>query len=320
MQEEISKETLNYEDSQFQAIEYDPDFNIATLKPEIGNIFQFFIPQHYLINVKSKIFGATHYSPESDLAAIAVHTGALFVHPKSKSALRRRFCTLKNFFEVQNCNESEYSKLAQTIDIPLDLTVKGVVLQILIDNSPQTFSSVQRNGLKSSEQNHPESYSLRVSNYFVISMYDDMPQIVPPEKYIRMSAAVPTFKFSFTREVGIVYKPNMFLQIFSRFNIVNGFFRANRLYFDDCKQNRYEIICLEGTTFMVVKYENSPTLNILKRKTNPTECGEIIIPSAEFSDFQVTSKGIIINKQEFSPLDVILIVPCTLEYILSNHK
>lgn len=313
----MQKSTIDNEENSFEAIEYKTGFDIDSLKPVVGNIFQFFIPNSLFGPISSSnqkqqhpinLWGSTHYTPNSDLAAVAMHSGALFIHPKSKSALRRRFCTTKNFFEVQNCSESEYSKIAQVIEIPLDLTIKGVVLQILIDNSPSFFQSTQRNGIKSQEFTMCP-YSLRVANFFVISMYDDMPKLVSPELYVRKNAVVPTFKFAGTGEVGIVFKPHMFLQIFSRFNIVNGFFKINRLFFDVGKC-RYEIVYKTGTSFNVVKFEEPPTLNVLKRKNDPSEYGEVIIESVELSEFSVTSKGIIIRKEDFSPIDIILVSPC----------
>ena len=316
--EEEKKTTFEADETTFEAIEYKPDFQIDSLKPVVGNIFNFYIPNSLLASIstnnskqqhQTNIWGSTHYTPNSDLAAIAIHSGALFIHPKSKSAIRRRFCTIKNFFEVQNCSESDYLKLAQTIEIPLDLTVKGVVLQILIDNSPSKFPSAPRNGIRSQEQNFMSPYSLRVANFFVISMYDDMPKLVQPEEYVRKTAVVPAFKFSCTGEVGIVFKPHMFLQIFSRFNIVNGFFKINLLYFDIGK-TRYQILYKSGTQFSVIKIDDPPTLNVLKRKADPSEYGEVLFESVELSEFSVTSKGILIKKQEFSPVDIILVSPC----------
>ncbi|EAY04788.1 hypothetical protein TVAG_305380 [Trichomonas vaginalis G3] len=300
----------------FDAIEYKTGFNIDTLKPQIGNIFQFFIPNTLFIPLSPQnankqqphqfpIWGSTHYTPNSDLTAIAAHTGALFIQ-KSKSAIRRRFCTIKNFYEVQNCSESDYTKIAQITEIPLDLTVKGVVLQILIDNSPTSYPSVLRNGIKSQELNQVSAYAIRVSNFFVISMYDDMPNLVSPEEYVRKQAVVPSYKFSVTGEVGIVYKPHMFLQIFSRFNVVNGFFNTNRLFFD-IGRNRYEIKYKSATKFQLIQFDDAPTLNILKRKTDASELGDILEDDIELSEFSVTSKGIIIRKESYDPVDTILI-------------
>ena len=314
---EEQKTTIDVNENAFEAIEYKSDFELDSLKPMVGNIFNFYISTSLLAPISStnqkqqhplNIWGCTHYTPNSDLAAVAMHSGALFIHPKSKSAIRRRFCTMKNFFEVQNCSEAEYSKIAQFIEIPLDLTVKGVVLQILIDNSPSSFPSVQRNGVKSQEQHTISPYAIRVANFFVISMYDDMPKLVTPEEYVRKTAVVPTFKFSITGEVGIVFKPHMFLQIFSRFNIVNGFFKFNYLYFD-IENTRYQLLYKSGTQFQVIKFTDPPTINILKRKQDPAEYGEVIHDSVELSEISVTSKGILVKKQELAPIDIILVSP-----------
>lgn len=292
---------------------------METLKPQIGNIFQFFIPNALFtpyspqnMNKQQQnqlpLWGSTHYTPQSDLTAIAAHTGALFIHQKSKSAIRRRFCTIKNFYEVQNCSEADYSKTAQITEIPLDLVVKGVILQILIDNSPASYPSITRNGIKSQEFNQPAQYSLRVSNFFVVTMYDDMPNLVSPEDFIRKQAVVPSYKFSITGEVGIVYKPHMFLQIFSRFNVVNGFFNSNRLFFD-IGRVRYEIKLKTGTKFQLIKFDDTPTLNALKRRSDTAEFGDIVHDDIDLSEFSVTSRAIIIRKESFEPVDTILIAP-----------
>jgi len=308
---EITKDTSLADENQFVAIEYSPDFSIDSLQPIVGNIFQIFIPQKYFSPnhkpyTERAIYGVTHYSPNSDLVVLAMHSGALFIHPKSKSATRRRFCTVRNFFEVQNCSEAEYAKMAQVIDIPLDLTIQGILLHVLIDHSPSVFPQFTRNGIKSQDKLEPSKYSLRIANFYVISMYDDMPKIVSEEQYVRRSAAVPSFKFSSTGEVGIVFKPQMFLQILSRFNVLSGFFKVNRLFFD-ISNERYEIIHLEDATFRVIKFNKVFSLSSLRRKGDLSVGFDVEFPKVELSKISVFENGIIIDAKEYSPIDVLLI-------------
>ena len=307
---DIEKNSLEL-NNDFTALEYNPNFNFNQFNPNFGNIFRIFLPQQYFNSKPEKqVFGLNHYSPTSDLVVMAMHSGALFIHPKSKSLTRRRFCTLKNFFEVQNCSESEYNKNSEVIDIPLDLTIQGVLLNILIDSPPSKYLSVTRNGIKSLEPTESTSYSLRISNFFVISMYDDKPLIVEPQKYIRSNAAVPTFKFSTYDELGINYSIDIFRQIISRFNIINGFFNSNRVIFD-CKNIRYELFYDNDINFKLLKFNNN--YSIYDQKIDNLNNTELILDKINLSDIYAENNGIKIKNNLFNPIDILLIINKKLE-------
>lgn len=284
------------------AIEYTEDFNISALNPKSGDVFRFFIAERYIsFSYKAieqgQCYGSIHYSPQSDIAAIAFHSGCLFVNPRLKTVLPRRLCTIENLFETMSCSEAEYPKVAIIIDLPIDLGIRGVLIQLYIDSSPGFFPSLQRNGFTSNEWNHPESFSMRITHSSLLTLYDPLPQLVHPGKFVRQIAQiaqVPILKFTVNNEIGIKFTPEIFVQIFSRLNVVQGMFQLFKLFFEADKF-RYEIVHLEEFKFKVTRLL----------------CESIfqdVVAEAEMTEFYVTQNAIRVLSYRFESVDSIVLV------------
>ncbi|OHS99678.1 hypothetical protein TRFO_08315 [Tritrichomonas foetus] len=285
------------------AIEYHPKFDLASLSPVPGNIFQVYIDQRFISFSyepisRQQVFGSTYYAPFSDLSAIAFHTGCLFVNPKMKNVPVRRFCTVQNLLEALSVPEQDYSKAAQIFDYPIDLTIQGVLVHFYIDDSPGYYPSVNRNGIRSQEWKTPEKYCIKIIQSAVITMYDQPPKLVAPSEYQRTTALVPKYIFTFTGELAIVFTPQIFIQIFSKPNISKGLFRVFRVFFD-VGRSRYEIVPGEKHKFKIV-------LDLV----GDEECREVIVRDAEMTEFFVKKKTIGVNNHQFSPVDAIMMSQC----------
>ena len=199
------------------SIRYYEGFDINSLDPQIGQIFQIFVSHLYLKFqhppiANQIVYGSTFYSPGSDIAAIVFHSGCLFIHQKLKTYNPVRYSTVQNFFESLIVPESDYAKTAVVIDLPTDLQIQGVNVRIYIDQSPMSFPSSTHNSYKSQELLHAENYSLRIIDFNIVTMYDSPPHLVSPNEYKRQSASVPSFQFTFSGEIGIKYTPQIFAQ------------------------------------------------------------------------------------------------------------
>jgi hypothetical protein len=277
------------------AIEYRPGFNLASLRPAVGDLFRFFIAVRFISFDHRPIaerlcFGSTYYALHSDLAAVAVHTGCLYVNPKWRMAAARRLCTVQNLYELMSTSESQYAKSAIVIDLPLDFGLRGLLVQVYIDSSPGGFPSTQHNGLRSTEWTQATSLSLRITHSVLVTTYDPLPRFVPPVEFRRQSAICPVFHFALNDEIAVDFTPAIFLQIFSRLNVAKGLFRIFKLFFD-CDNCRYEIVHVGDCTFKVLQ-------------------GRVeIVPEAEMYDFHVTRRAIGVQSIRFDPVDGIILMP-----------
>ena len=287
------------------AIEYVPGRYLTSLNPSIGHIFKVFIPECYIsFNnkhiSKQDLYGLTYYAPKSDLAAISVHTGCLFINPKMKNVPVRRFCSAVNLFEALSVPEQDYSKAVKVFEYPIDMPLQGVVIDFYIDDSPGHFPSVFRNGLRSLELKDPDQYSIRVVDFNVITMYDEKPKIVSWESYQKRTAVVPKYIFSYTGEIGIIYEPQIFAQIFSRNNVNKGLLKVHKLYFE-IGSKRYEILQVDKLAFRIILYSDGDD-----------EVSETIIHYAHMTEFIAKKNSICVQNTEFTPVSCIL--------LLSNSK
>ncbi|OHT07423.1 hypothetical protein TRFO_24380 [Tritrichomonas foetus] len=294
-------------------IEYHEGFSIQSLHPQIGEIIQIFV-SHLYISFQyppvrdNKVFGSIYYTPNSDIAAIALHSGCLFIHSKLKQSTNPvRYSTVKNIYEVMAVSENDYAKTAQIIDIPSDLLIQGVTLRLYIDQSPLFFPSTTHNGYKSQENAQVEQFSMRIIDFNIVTMYDDPPHLVALDQYRRQTAEVPVYRVSLTGELGIQYSQVMFTQIFSRFNLARNTFKFFRFFFD-CKNDRYEIIHEDGTSFSVVKLIERLTVEVIRAPNVPDECA-IIVEGADMAEFGATRNGIVVRDMKFSPVTVLLLIP-----------
>ena len=63
-------------------------------------------------------------------------------------------------------------------------------------------------------------------------------------------------------EIGITYTPGIFLQLMSRYNIMNGMFRVSRFFFD-VGYDRYEISWLGDTKFSISKHIEQVSVEVI---------------------------------------------------------
>lgn len=295
--ETIDNQTVfqNYNDV---AMSYSEDFDFTKLDPQVGDIFKVYIDAKYISYdyspiLHQDIYGSTFYTASSDLAAIAIHSGCLFINPKMKQAPVRRFCSVQNAVEascVMSPSEKDYNKVAQVFYYPLDLTIHGVVLHIYVDYSPGYFPSVVRNGLKSQECQAPERFCIRVIHSTLITMYDEKPTIVEPKDFIRQKSIIPKNIFSASGEIQFTFEPKVFVQIFSRINLNRGMFKVFRLFFD-VDRNRYEILNTEKTKF-----------NVILDTLNDEDVHQVIVEGADISEFYAKKNCIGVATHIFSPV------------------
>lgn len=303
--DEILKAIAVPENDDFSALEFNPSFNISDFNPQTGEIFKIWVPINYISYnypgiSEHKVFGSTHYAPQSDIAGMILHSGILYINPKTKLSTYRRFCTVLNLFEVMGLNETEFHKSAVSLDLPIDLKISGVLVHIYIDTSPLTFPSMSRNGFRSTELLESQPFSMRITNFSIITAYDEQPSIVPPGQYLRQKAILPTFKFTFTGNIGIVFSRGIFMQLFSRFNIIHGMFNVYCIFFD-VEQDRYEISSIGDTEFTVNKLINPSDTERRKKEVIS------VISSAFITDFAVGKNKLVIKGTVFQPVDSLLI-------------
>ncbi|EAY16595.1 hypothetical protein TVAG_434320 [Trichomonas vaginalis G3] len=291
-------------------LEYTPTFDLSQFKPQVGDIFRFYISERFFLNSNTNITsrnisGTTFYTPNSDIVDIAIHCGCLFAHPKS-SGLTRRWCTVLNFFEAL-CNEDKYQKVAEVIELSNYAQVKGLLLDILIDNTLPSYYSSTRNGLKSKSFNSLTDYSIRVINYKILTKFDRIPRIAEPSKYVRSRIKMPVFKFAFNREIGVNYSIEVFSSLFNPETINNDFFTIYRLFFD-INQNRYEIrYSDEDGNFWLTQLENPIDVKELKTRKSKKTKEKILFDRLTFFDIVPTPTGINVKGTLFEPISTILV-------------
>ena len=300
---------LEYET--LKCLEYTPELDLRNFDPKPGDLFLVFVGQQYLTyqmeSVRQhKVFGSYYYTPDSDIPAMIFHSGILFIHPKLKAFPHRRFSTVQNVYEVMSMSESDYARKAVVLDLPTDLQIKGVLVNIYIDKSPESFIATTHNGYPSQRLPHAAEFAMRFTEFSIVTMYDVLPVTVPAHEFQKSHAVVPSFDFTFTGEVGIKFEPMMFVQIFSRYNVCNGMFDVYRLFFD-VERDRFEICWRRGTRFSVVKYIEQVSVEVVRHKNIPTDKG-VVIDDADISDFAVTRGAIIVKGKRFEPVSSLVLV------------
>lgn len=294
------------------SIRYYEGFDIRGLDPQIGQIFQIFVSHLYLKFdhqpiADQKVYGSTFYHPESDIAALVFHSGALFIHPKLKAYKPVRFSTVKNLFESLIVPESEYTKTAVVIDLPTDLQIQGINVQIYIDQSPISFPSAKHNNYESQEMSHIAPFSLRIIDFNIITMYDDPPHLVSPNDYRRQVASIPNFKTTFTGEIGIEYTPQIFTQIFSKFNLSRNIFDFFYFLFD-IGNNRFEIFHISGSKFSILRVIQQVAVEAT-RLPNVDENSSVLFDNVDITELGAKKHSIVIREKEFGPVNALLLIP-----------
>ena len=307
----------SYDDLDYQVLqclEYTPEFDLKKFDPQPGDLFQVFVEQQYLTYEletvrQHKVFGSYYYAPESDIPAMIFHSGILFIHAKLKAFPHRRFSTVQNVYEVMAMNETDYARKAVVLDLPTDLQIQGVLVNIYIDKSPDSFIAATHNAYQSQSLPHAAEYSMRFTEFSIVTMYDVVPAIVPDSEYRKARAVIPNFDITFTGEVGIKFEPMMFVQIFSRYNVSSGMFDVFRLFFDVDK-DRFEICWRGGTRFSVVKYIEQISVEVVRHKNVPSDKG-VVVEDADMCEFSVTRGAIIVKAKRFEPVSSLVLVQCS---------
>ncbi|OHT07346.1 hypothetical protein TRFO_24534 [Tritrichomonas foetus] len=267
----IKKETKQLHE--LTALEYSPSFFLTSLNPSIGMTFRIWVDQHFISFmytpvVDRKLYGFIHYSSESDLAAVCMHTGCLFADIKTKESSHRQFLTVTNLHEAMCCSETEYHKRALFYYIPNDVRICGVLVTILICPSPPFYQAANRNGIRSRESSATD-FSFRICNSRIFTNYDKLPKIVDIKDYRYDIITHPTFHLSFTGEIGIKYSKIIFDQFISRETFTNGLFEVYRIFVDS-KGTRYEIRMNDDGFLSLVKIIEPVSIEQLKRKNGST--------------------------------------------------
>ena len=269
----------NFEDN---CLLYSIGLDLRKFDPIIGNIFRIFIPERFFLRNSSpilnrNIIGSIFYDPSSDLVAIAAHCGCLFSNPKKMGILHRRWCTVRNFYESLCFNDNEYLSKAEIYEIPENIIIQGVDIFFFIDYPTKSLNSSTRNGIKSRSSIEIIPYTIRILKFQILTEFDNLPNFINIEQYIRKTLLLPKFKIGITNEIGLEYNINIFKQIFSQFNIINGFFSIYKFFFY-FNNNRYEIIPDEHYSFKILKYDTLISLKDIKQNRKlKTTIEEILI-------------------------------------------
>ena len=280
------------------AIEYTPDLDISAFSPKHGDVFRVFIDEQYISYhhkpvAEHKCFGSGRYAPCSDISALVMHHGCLFVNQKLKNASHRRFCSVENSFELSINPDMVYPKLIKVVDFPLDLRVRGVVVGILIDHPPEEWVSTVHNGYRSSELDAKFKFSLRVLDYNVLTNYDPMPMVVDRTEYVPEKTALPVYKLTARMEVGLAYSPMMFQQVFSRFNIAKGMLNLFRLVLE-AGDHRYEIAYVDEKEFSLIEEQGATQIQLLSE--------------LDMSEFHVDGDVLRVRDARIGPISTILLL------------
>ena len=319
----MEKSTISVDSHTNSSLEYKPGFDLEPLHPSIGDIFRIFIPERFFLLSNSTIVdrlitGTTFYTPDSDMASIAVHCGCIFPHPKS-SGLSRRWCTVTNFYEAL-CNEDKYAKIADILEIPTSVQVQGLLLDILIDNTLRSYQGSLRNGLKSKSYQGPTEYSMRVANYKIVTKFERIPRMASLNEYVRLHAKIPVFKFAFNREVGIEYSPDLFMSIFSAANIENYLFTTYKIFFD-VDETRYEIHYDEDEdVFSLTELENPVEIREYRARKSKKPKERVIEEKINYFDIVALPKGLKIKGVKYEPVDTLFISMFIGKILSSNNK
>lgn len=255
---EIKTDKDNTDINVYTALSSDK-LKLEDLDPKVGDLFNIFIRGDDIISMcnnhsnDESFYGKTQYPINSNLVKVAIHSGALYV--KVKSRPKNVFTTYSNFFEVQSLSRQIEPK---PLVIPQELNVKGVVLSILVENAPDKFPSEESvfTSKSSTSDDIKTKLAIRVANYKVITMFDDMPTLVQPKEYVREHLAEKEYMFSSgERYIGIKYSKAVFDQYFSYFNCANGFFRSYSLFLEVDK-GVYGLFQKQDSGCFMIKFDN----------------------------------------------------------------
>ena len=291
------------------AIQYKATFKWEDLQPEIGNIFRFFIDQNYFRPShkpiqERQLYGSTYNAPTSDLVCMAMHFGCLHFQSKRKATTRRRLLTTKNALEICLCGEAEYHKRATTMPVAQEIDLKGVVVTVCVERSPNHFPQVNRNGIRSRDTQVSFKYSLRISNYYLLTEFDEMPQLVEPQDYVRQNFMPIQLVAQENGESMIPFSRAIWAQIITRLNIANGMFTIFRIFLV-LGDGKAELMFVEGTKMRVVAASENLPANELAKKKLPLGA---TIAEGHFHQFVPKENGLQVGDVEIAPVLGIIMI------------
>jgi hypothetical protein len=299
-----------------EAVEYVPFLTFTGLDPFVGQTMDIFVHSRFISFSHApiadrKLYGSVHYSPDSDLAAVVMHSGVLFVSAKARDSTRRQFCTTLNFFEALCCSESEYPKRVMVRELPIELGIQGVLISILFTHSPASFASVNRNGIRS-QAAPPYAFSIRIANYRILTAFDEIPPFNSVLDIRKITCSVPIFCESLTRDVGIHYSEDLFLEVFSLSNICNRFFAVYRLFFD-VHGSRYELALQdeEEILFILLKFHEAVPVSVMKRRSGSGPDVDVVGDRIPFWEIEGRENSIKFGSFLLGPVDNMVLMTMT---------
>ena len=292
------------------SIYFEPNFDINSLNPQVGDIFRFYIPNKYFLYSYQplsdrKVYGFTHYSPNSDIAVMSAHFGCLFQKHTRKPRPKSDINTVRNAFEISGCTESEYHKREDVISFPQDSLVKGVLVTICIDQPLEHYISFNRNGIRSREFSSPTTFSMRISHFYLVTIFDEMPQCVSPESFVRGRYIIPKILSVESYGVTLSYDANFLQSFVSRMNIAQGLFNTYRIVLNNNKHKRE--LCLVTNTILKISDIDFPKykyVDLWKRNDIP---GEDII-QFDLNQLKFLDKGLRVGNEHFELVSSIVLI------------
>jgi hypothetical protein len=257
-------------------MEYVPYFPLKTLSPISGQTLPVVVDSRFITFshaplVDRQLYGCTHYSLDSDIAALVMHTGVLFLDPRTKDSRHRQFCRTSNLYEVMGLPDKDYVRQAVVVEIPQDVVIKGVLVVLLFSNSPPAFRASNRNGVRSRDA-PLDVCAMRIASFRILTRFDEVRPLVRPFKVGRKSTVAPDFCLSCMGELAIRYSRDFIVQLFSLANIFAGLFSVYHIFFD-VHRERYEIVMEDtdtdiGVQFQVEQLLEPVSLEMLKRRSS----------------------------------------------------
>lgn len=290
---------------------YSPEFDINYYSPKPGQLFLIYIPLKYISHeykpiAEQKIGGTDYYTSWSDIAAIVMHSGCLFLLPKSKARTYPRYCTVLNYHEVACRSEARYKEMAAIQEFPLDYRIKGIIVQIFIEQSLPCFLGTTRNGITSKDQEIQDFFAIRINDYLILTPNDSEPECFncKDQNYSRDAALISPYKITDIGDVGISFQPASFYQFFNRDTIDRGFLNIYRFFFDVSPTKeininiprRFEIVS-KNEFFQIFEVVPLPL----------PEKRSLVTDNLLLTDISC-SKGKITAKNEFSPVVSIVLI------------
>jgi hypothetical protein len=237
-----------------------------------------------------------------------MHSGVLFVDPRPKDTVRRQFCRIGNAVEAMGLPDPEYVRRAVVIEIPQDVSIRGVFVVLLFCDSAGAFRASNRNGIRSRDA-MPDGGGVRIASFQILSRFDEIPKCQAPFAIVRGSVPVPEFCFSFTGELAIRYTREFAMQLLSLGNILDGLFSVYQVFFD-VEGDRY-IIELEdneselGFELSVVQLVQPLMIEMLMGRLSAAAETRDAAEAVPYWEMSIGEDSLRFGDKEFGPVSAI---------------